>query len=599
MLTPDDRSLLVDLLSAPDGYRLDTAVATTFTLDLTALLAVPLAFAGADLSSGADPLTALQAVRQHSNRIDVFCQGGNIVVPKKANDLLSFLEPMVHQVGRPQPGRLFHPKLWVLRFVHVDDPADLAFRMICGSRNLTHDCAWDAAVVLDGASDGRQRRAVNNPLADFVASLSNRAPGLTPERAERVAGLAESLRTVEWEAPPDVFIDDEWLHFHSFGRSRSRHPDLTSNRSLVVSPFINDEGIAQFEGDVRVISRGEELDRLDAKTRAWFEDRDAELFVLDDDAAIPPIDDEAAGRKWSLSGLHAKLYVLERAQRAHVFIGSANATDAAWSGNDEFLVELVGKKAVYGIDSMITAKSSFGSIISPYTLGEALPIDPAEELRRQLENALHDLAAVPLVATLSGSDAEGWVEALRSESNPTWNIPGSVLTAGLLTLPAEARPTMVGEPLDSQWLLHALEDATPFVTLELRVGAVAASTAVLARLVGDPSDRLDRVLARQFRDEATFLRFLLMLLSLASGTGSLADLPLDFGSAEGAAWITQSSGLLESLMNALATSPSSIDDVARLVERLSATAEGRSVLPIGWESLWNAVLEARARIGAH
>ena len=68
MLDPDDRVTLSDQLTPPMGYRLGHAVATTFTLDLTAMLQVPLGFAGHDLSSTADPLTLMQAIRTATGR---------------------------------------------------------------------------------------------------------------------------------------------------------------------------------------------------------------------------------------------------------------------------------------------------------------------------------------------------------------------------------------------------------------------------------------------------------------------------------------------------------------------------------------------------
>ena len=63
-----------------------------------------------------------------------------------------------------------------------------------------------------------------------------------------------------------------------------------------------------------------------------------------------PSESEDAGLRWSLSGLHAKLYVVERNKEAHVFIGSANTTNAAWGGNDELLLEIVGKVGVFGVE---------------------------------------------------------------------------------------------------------------------------------------------------------------------------------------------------------------------------------------------------------
>jgi hypothetical protein len=604
MLSPDDRTLLVDLLAPPPGYRLEQAVATTFTLDLSALLTVPLGFAGADLARGADPLTTLQAVREYSERIDVFCQTGNISVPAKANDLLSFLEPIVHPVDRPKPGYLFHPKVWVLRFSPVDgtasdfETAD-RYRLVCGSRNLTHDCAWDAAITLDGTQANR-RFARNNPLCDFIASLPGRAFSLDPERADRIEELAEQLHAVEWEAPDDANENDDWLRFHSFGRVRSKAPDLSGSRMAVISPFVNGEGIQRFNppNELHVISRGEEFDTLDDAGREWVSDDVTTLYVLNDDAAIPEMDEDDAGRRWALNGLHAKVYVLERGRRTHVLIGSANATEAAWNGNDEFLVELVCRKATHGIDALLGEKAGFRKLLTEYTLGERAVPSPDEELRRTLENTLRDLTAVPITASLTGSDDAGWEELVSTTAALEWHVPHAELTVGLLTLPAESREHSAGAAVDDRWKLHALEDATPFITLQLRAGNVTASTVAMAHLVGDSADRLDRVLARQFKDERTFLRFLLLLLALAGSDGTGLDLALTDGLSDASVpWTMDSAGLLESLLRALARSPRAIDDAAHLVERLSATEEGRSIFPAGWHALWSAVLEARARLG--
>lgn len=45
MLDPNSRRLYLEALQSPEGYRLDRAVATTFSLDLLTLLMAPLSFA--------------------------------------------------------------------------------------------------------------------------------------------------------------------------------------------------------------------------------------------------------------------------------------------------------------------------------------------------------------------------------------------------------------------------------------------------------------------------------------------------------------------------------------------------------------------------
>lgn len=129
MLAPDDRAVLLDLLRPPPDMKLDVAVATTFTLDLEAALVAPLAFVAFDVAGPGDPIAVLEAVRSVASRLTVFCQAGETRAPHTASDLFAFLEPVVHEVRRPRTGHLFHPKLWLLRYVGVDDSESI--RMLC------------------------------------------------------------------------------------------------------------------------------------------------------------------------------------------------------------------------------------------------------------------------------------------------------------------------------------------------------------------------------------------------------------------------------------------------------------------------------------
>ena len=610
MLSPDERTLLVDLLAPPEpGFRLERAVTTTFTLHLTALLPIPLALAGADLTSSPDPLSVLQAVRSYADRIDVFCQAGNVAVPAQRSDLLAFLEPMVHQVAAPSSGHLFHPKIWVLRFVGPDD--DERYRLVVGSRNLTHDRAWDTVLSLDGRRT-LQPKSVNRVLAEFLTSLPERVPGGVPvERRDALAELAEGLRYVEWERPEDVVDEAGWLTFHIFGRGRRPNPDLTGGRRLIISPFLNAKGLEASwpDGDdCTIISRQEELDALDDDARAWF-DGASRTFVLNETAAIPDEESDDAGLRWALSGLHAKYYVVERNRRAHVFIGSANATDAAWGGNDEILIELVGRPRVYGVAATLGEengkdKGGLAQILLPHTFGDLVVESPEDELIRSLENALRELAALTYTVTVEG-DHEAPVLWARTDEpvRRADAIPKDAsLSAELLTMPGQIHRPSFGSRLDHRWALTAVEDITPFLVLRLSTGAgssaIEVSTVVLARLVGDLDDRLDRVLARHIGTPAEFLRFVLLLLQLA-GREDIDPGLLGTGGAFGAfTTLDDSAGLLEAVVRALADHPAAIDDIDRLVNQLSKTEKGRSLLPDQWTAFWAQVMAARARIGS-
>src|SRR5437879_5795067 len=86
MLEPTSRKLFLDALTPPADHVLDVAIGTTFTLDLQALLCVPiaLAFSGWDDPDGEpirDPIALLEALRRLAERISIFCEAGAIAVP--------------------------------------------------------------------------------------------------------------------------------------------------------------------------------------------------------------------------------------------------------------------------------------------------------------------------------------------------------------------------------------------------------------------------------------------------------------------------------------------------------------------------------------
>src|SRR3954453_14757886 len=102
MLAPESRYLLLDALRPPPEYRLDRAVGTSYSLDLEALLLCPLAFAffeSADDEGSPAPVALLAAVRQHAERIDLFCQAGQIAVPREYRRVAAYLEDSVHEVA--------------------------------------------------------------------------------------------------------------------------------------------------------------------------------------------------------------------------------------------------------------------------------------------------------------------------------------------------------------------------------------------------------------------------------------------------------------------------------------------------------------------
>jgi hypothetical protein len=599
MLAPSNRKLLADLLAPPDEYKLVHAIATTFTLDLTALLTVPLGFAGRDLSITTNQIELLQKVNTFADRLDVFCQAGAVRIPQKHNQLFSFLEPVIHQVSSPRPGHLFHPKIWVMRFTHQDSASDYPdlFRFICGSRNLTFDRSWDAFVALEGTLRKR-RYAVNNPLCRFLESLPARTNGMSEQRKLNLTETVSALNNVEWDWPEGAATDD-WLAIHVFGPTSSRRPDTSGRKALIVSPFLNDGGFDSFEecGSLSVISRPDQLNALDQTTKDLLCVPEPNLFVINDYAVLEGNEDEETGAQWELTGLHAKIYAVERGRYTHVMIGSANATEEGWSGNDEVLVEVVGQKSIFGIDTMIGDTSDFRLLLSKHELQEQDPPDEEQELREKLERALRSLAELPLVATITGSDESGWSESVTSHQPFNVSEEDALLRMSLMTDALASRTLMSGSGVNETWNLSELEAATSFITLSLSKGNVSVSTVVMAQLQNAPADRLDRIFAQYISRPELFLQLVSLLLTASGDEDSLSlDDFVNGHQGSASTWLMNGAGLLENILVALSRSPQSVDDVGRLVSQLQATAKGRDVLPVGWEELWESVQIARTRL---
>ncbi|WEJ34112.1 hypothetical protein [Devosia sp. SD17-2] len=81
-LAPSQRVDFGEALVPPEGYRLEAALGTTFSMDIATALTVPVAMA---LRGGVErdellenPLAALAAIRRLQDRVRIFVEAGNI-----------------------------------------------------------------------------------------------------------------------------------------------------------------------------------------------------------------------------------------------------------------------------------------------------------------------------------------------------------------------------------------------------------------------------------------------------------------------------------------------------------------------------------------
>lgn len=633
MLEPQTRRLLLESFRPPDGHRLDWAVGTTYTLDLTALLTAPVAFAFAacedrDGRPLLEPLALLKAVRQYADRVLLFCQAGKIRVPRRYQQLLAGLEGSVAEAFAPRGGS-FHPKLWFLRYAGDGDA--VTYRLLVLSRNMTFDRSWDTLLCLDGPLTERINAIKqNHPLGEFVEALPGMARReLAPAWANRLKQLAHEIRRVRFEVPEPF----EELAFHPLGhgeKSRPPFPDRP-NRMLVVSPFVGDGLLNELrEGGVplHLVSRPECLERLAPATLAGLE----EVWVLDDTAepetgeAEEPAEPEAAsdgvaagapaatdaGDAIPLLGLHAKLYVADAGWDAHVWTGSANATTAAFGRNVEFLVELRGKKSKCGVDAVLGRPAAGGAkgkgpacladLLQPYRPGEGPAGDAdEEEFEWRVDELAKRLAAAAPVAACGPTDEpDVYSLTLRGTGPPPEPDPDVRLRARPISLPAaEARDV---DPAADPWVRFepvTVLGLTAFFAFEAASadGRYARSFVLNVPLENAPADRGERILRHLLSDRDRVLKFLLLLLSGADA-GEFARLFEESRPGEAAAGVVGSlfgSTLFESLMRAIDREPERIDQVAAIVEDLRRSPEGRDLLPADFDAIWDPIRKVRLR----
>jgi hypothetical protein len=97
----EDRLDYASILVPPAGYKCEFAIGTTYSLDLEALIGVPLAlFLGEEMDGTLleNPVYVLEALRKSADRFVLFCEGGQIKVPNKANPVFALLESSIFEV---------------------------------------------------------------------------------------------------------------------------------------------------------------------------------------------------------------------------------------------------------------------------------------------------------------------------------------------------------------------------------------------------------------------------------------------------------------------------------------------------------------------
>lgn len=616
ILGPENRHLLLDALRPPPGARLDQAVGTSFTLDLRTMMTVPLGMAMFDRTRDdgsvlEDPVAMLQALRHYASRITLFCQAGQIAVPSDYRKLMVYLEDSVFPVSTPRTGGIFHPKVWFIRYLDADERA--TWRLLCLTRNLTFSRSWDTVLRLDGEPGDSTEWPALTEFIDALPRMAAVTRPVPPDRAATIRQFGNDIATVRWTLPTNF----DRVKFVPVGHDGvPAWPFPSRKPMLVISPYVTGDTLHRLTGRTTssvLVSRGGSLDALGEQAVRHL----AERFVFSPDAALT--DDEtdhlstdeavAEGTEHNLGGLHAKLYVAEEGSRTRYWTGSANATDAAFHANVEFLVELGGRTRDCGIDKLVgdpDDRSALGlrSLLEPYTPPNVEPIEPDETeiLLRRLADIARHLGSLAYTATCTRLEQEDrWHLQLVADAghrNVASRLPDDVTV--------RIRPLTLGDGYANtpEVTEHGLaadfhlstEAITPFFVVSVAIDDEAHASLIRATLCNAPSDRAERVLSEILANPADLIRFLLLLLGdTESGLAAAADDDKEGdGVPLGGGWLAAlgSGALLEPLVRAYSRDPQRLHEIDRVLREIARANGGKVNLPPGWAEIWEPIVVA-------
>lgn len=581
MLNPQEREVFLDALRPDPGSVLDRAVGTSFTLDLDALLLVPLAFALFESDgSTPDPTALLAAIQQNASHLALYCDAAHIKAPARDQKLFVLLESSLLPILAPRRG-VVHPKLWVLRFRSVE--GEMRHRVLVLSRNLTFDTSWDLLVRFDEESSGAK-------LGNDVAAVLRGLDALSGSPITR--SIASSVAGVRF-AVPEPF-DEARLYGLGLDRRVTFDPITVApgDRVLVVSPFLSVDRLHQLralgERHRTLVSRPDELTRIgSAAVDEW-----GTPLVLRATQGWEATDAEAAG----LAGLHAKLYVVDRGERTTWFMGSANATGSAVARNVETVVQLVGPRTKAGVGVLLSEGSNevrFRTLLEEFPVLETEPAErtPEELEESRLEEIARDISRLRLDARVR-TEGDGYRLDLTFHGNIPPLRRGDRVYARLVTRTLEERTQLNHTPAASLVAARSSE-ITSLVALRLTGDTSLAAPRELvlaARLLDAPEDRAERLLIDLIPDQRRFA--LLLFLMLAAGdpdadTATEARHLVATAGSHVASDYAVDIPLFEALVRTSARDPQRLAAIDTLVTRLRRSPEGRERLPDGFDELWS------------
>ena len=527
MLNPtNDRLDYGRIMAPPAGYQLDFAVGTTYSLDLDALTGASLALGLSEETDSAlmnNPVCLLEALRSTGDKVALFCETGQIHLPRRVSSMYILLEKMVFCIKPAKRKGIaaypsFHPKFWLLRY--QSKRKDVLYRVMILSRNLTFDHSWDVTFYMDGRLTDTVTDK-NEPVCDFLRYLAAQVPARPDgrEKIRKIKSILRELPYIRFEPAEKEFIDYQFIpngirkadgSFYQFNETPLFQD--TFREVLIISPFVSGSIIRDFnnrnnrsfiEGSRRIlITREMSLGKLKQEDVSKFR-----LFTLKDQV----IDGETAISEETSSAMkqdiHAKVYMIRKYSDTDLYLGSLNASHNAVYGNVEFMIRLRAKNRYLNMDRLT------GSLFGKDPDG---PDNPFQEVTLQnaiIPEAGADDALAAMLKTICRSNPEA---AVTEEDSEHYRLSVRFRHVDTKGFRVKVRPLLSQkEEAFSDCLEYShltLMQLSEFFAIEVSDGESAVSRVLMIPTEGLPGDREKAVVSSVVSDRDCFYRYVAFLL---------------------------------------------------------------------------------------
>jgi hypothetical protein len=598
MLHPkQDRIDYGNQLVPPDGYSLDRAIGTTYSLDLEALMVLPVALFYAQPLDG-DPsqlrYDMLDSITKAAERITVYCQKAQIKVPKKYHYLTAYWEKGIEEVQMDHYAQSFHPKVWIIRYTHAELPP--VYRVLVTSRNLTFARDWDIAFSADGVVQEEEVKQ-NRPLIDFLKSVEKKGKTIIPEN------FYKDLQKVKFEKDLGKF---QKLRFHPIGIGGNDGKTYINPVSkakwwdelLIVSPFADDttlRSLSQISGRKKyLLSRKEELDSVSLDQLANYTcyqfSKRIELSEFHEG-----LGETEEGEM--IQNLHAKLFVTQADEKVHWFLGSANCTGPAQDRNIELLVELRGQPSGNRVKDILNEltnpdKADGIALFEPYDVANRIDVTAKKRIDLEIRKLKYDLMKLQI----SG-------EALPIENGTAYDLR-ILIDATNLTLPSDfsiklkpvceeqkkAVPLEAGKLNDiNQFTGFAETRLSPFLEFEIWHQQNRYCSFLLTMSIEFPCNRLNKIFSSIIDSRDKFLKYLSFLLT-GEETSVIDESPIKRNGTgkESEYSLFDQLPIYEKLLIASSRYPEKLMAVDKLIKRLKEETQAKqeSIISQEFEEFW-------------